>query len=69
MPKAAQQPRKSIYSVHPGVFMYEQLMKLGFKLGKDVRICPCETIIPFYRNHDEVKHWLKVAYDRDEKMR
>lgn len=100
--------------------MYEQLLKLGFKLGKDVRICPCETIVPFYRNHviaqvkpatrtridfgfalgdlkpqgrlidtggfakkdrithripitsltdidDEVKHWLKVAYDRDEK--
>ncbi|HUE83937.1 MAG TPA: DUF5655 domain-containing protein, partial [Pyrinomonadaceae bacterium] len=100
--------------------MYEQLLKLASKLGKDVRVCPCETIVPFYRNHviaqvkpatrtridfgfalgdlkaqgklidtggfarkdrithripitaltdidDEVKHWLKVAYDRDEK--
>jgi hypothetical protein len=88
-------------------------------VGKDVKACPCQTIVPLYRNHvfaqikpttqtridfglalgdtkktpkrlidtggfakkdrithrfeiasvkdidDEVKHWLKVAYDRD----
>jgi len=97
---------------------YDELLKIGFKLGKDVKVCPCQTIVPFYRNHvfaqikpttrtridlgfalgntkpkgrlidtggfakkdrithrlpltsvaeidDEVKHWLKVAYDRD----
>lgn len=100
--------------------IYEELLKIGFKLGKDVKVCPCQTIVPFYRNHvfaqvkpstrtridvgyalgdmkpkgrlidtggyakkdrithripltavaeidDEVKHWLKVAYDRDAK--
>ncbi|MGH9933051.1 MAG: DUF5655 domain-containing protein [Pyrinomonadaceae bacterium] len=98
--------------------IYDELLKLGLKLGKDVKACPCQTIVPFYRNHvfaqikptttkrvdigfalgdmkpkgrlietggfakkdrithriplesvkdidGEVKHWLKVAYDRD----
>src|ERR1700687_3229702 len=96
--------------------IYEELLRLGTRVGKDVKICPCETIVPLYRNHvfaqikpttrtridmgfalkdapatgrlidtggfakndrithripitslaeidDEVKHWLKVAYD------
>jgi len=99
--------------------IYDALLKIGFKLGGDVKVCPCQTIVPLYRNHvfaqikpttrtridlgfalgdtkpkgrlidtggftkkdrithripltsvseidDEVKHWLKVAYDRDE---
>jgi hypothetical protein len=99
--------------------IYDQLLKLGLKTGKDAKACPCQTIVPLYRNHvfaqikpttqtridlgfalgdmkpkgrlidtggfakkdrithripitslndidDEVKHWLKVAYDRDE---
>jgi hypothetical protein len=99
--------------------IYEQLLKVGLKVGKDVKACPCQTIVPFYRKHvfaqikptttkridigfalgdlkptgrlidtggfakkdrithriplesvsdidDEVNHWLKVAYDRDE---
>jgi hypothetical protein len=98
--------------------IYDELLKVGLKIGKDVRACPCQTIIPFYRKHvfaqikpttrtridlgfalgdmkpkgrlidtggftkkdrithripitsleeidDEVKRWLKVAYDRD----
>ena len=98
--------------------IYDDLLKLGLKLGKDVKACPCQTIVPLYRKHvfaqikpttrtridlgfalgnakvegrlidtggfakkdrithripltsledidDEVKHWLKVAYDRD----
>ena len=100
--------------------IYDALLKLGLKIGKDAKACPCQTIVPLYRNHvfaqikpttqtridmgfalgdmkptgrlidtggfakkdrithripitslddidDEVKHWLKVAYDRDEK--
>jgi len=100
--------------------IYDALLKLGLKTGKDVKACPCQTIVPLYRNHvfaqikpttqtridmgfalgdmspmgrlidtggfakkdrithripitslkdidDEVKHWLKVAYDRDGK--
>jgi len=100
--------------------IYDQMLKIGLKVGKDVKACPCQTIVPLYRNHvfaqikptttkridigfalgdmlpmgrlidtggfkkkdrithriplespadidDEVKHWLKVAYDRDAK--
>jgi Domain of unknown function (DUF5655)/Domain of unknown function (DUF4287) len=98
--------------------IYDALLKLGLKVGKDAKACPCQTIVPLYRKHvfaqikptthtridlgfalgdmkakgrlidtggfakkdrithripiesvkdidDEVKHWLKVAYDRD----
>lgn len=98
--------------------LYDKLLKLGLKTGKEAKACPCATIVPLYRNHvfaqikpttqtridmgfalgdmkptgrlidtggfakkdrithripitsmedidDEVKHWLKVAYDRD----
>src|SRR5262245_17179550 len=98
--------------------VYDELLDLGLSLGKDVKACPCQTIVPLYRNHviaqikpttnsrvdmgfalkdtkvkgrlidtggfakkdrithripitsvdeidDEVKHWLKVAYDMD----
>jgi hypothetical protein len=98
--------------------LYDALLKLGLKTGKEAKACPCQTIVPLYRNHvfaqikpttqtridmgfalgdmkptgrlidtggfakkdrithrieitskddidEEVKHWLKVAYDRD----
>ena len=98
--------------------IYDALLKLGLKTGKEAKACPGRTIVPLYRNHvfaqikpttqtridmgfalgdlkptgrlidtggfakkdrithripiaslsdidDEVKHWLKVAYDRD----
>lgn len=99
--------------------IYSALLKLGLSMGKDTKACPCQTIVPLYRNHvfaqikpttqtridfglalgdtkktpkqlidtggfakkdrithrfeitslkdidDEVKRWLKVAYDRD----
>lgn len=98
--------------------IYDALLKTGLKVGKDVKACPCQTIVPLYRKHvfaqikpttnkridlgfalgdmkakgrlidtggfakkdrithripitstrdidDEVRHWLKVAYDRD----
>jgi hypothetical protein len=31
--------------------LYEQLLKIGFSLGRDVRACPCKTMVPLYRNH------------------
>ena len=31
--------------------LYEQLLKLGFSLGKDVKASPCRTMVPLYRNH------------------
>jgi uncharacterized protein DUF5655/uncharacterized protein DUF4287 len=98
--------------------LYDKLLKIGLKTGKEAKACPCTTIVPLYRNHvfaqikpatqtridigfalgdmkakgrlidtggfakkdrithripitsvedidEEVKHWLKVAYDRD----
>src|SRR4029079_8797877 len=98
--------------------IYDALLKLGLSAGKDVKACPCQTIVPLYRKHvfaqinpttqtrvdlgfalgdmkatgrlidtggfakkdrithripitsvkdidDEVKRWLKMAYDRD----
>jgi Domain of unknown function (DUF5655)/Domain of unknown function (DUF4287) len=31
--------------------LYERLLKLGLGLGKDVKACPCKTMVPFYRHH------------------
>src|SRR6185503_1408240 len=31
--------------------IYDALLKLGLKTGKDVKACPCQTIVPLYRNH------------------
>ncbi|OJW70273.1 MAG: hypothetical protein BGO68_01925 [Candidatus Amoebophilus sp. 36-38] len=98
--------------------IYESILSISYNLGKDVKACPCKTIVPLYRNHvfaeikpttrnridlglalggmrmssrlistggyekkdrityripltslseidDEVRHWLKVAYDLD----
>jgi hypothetical protein len=31
--------------------LYDRLLELGLKLGKDVKACPCQTMVPLYRNH------------------
>jgi hypothetical protein len=31
--------------------LYDKLLKLGLALGKDVKACPCQTIVPLYRTH------------------
>ena len=31
--------------------LYDALLKLAFSIGKDVKACPCRTIVPLYRNH------------------
>lgn len=31
--------------------LYEQLLRLAFELGADVKACPCKTIVPLYRKH------------------
>jgi hypothetical protein len=31
--------------------IYDELLSLGRSLGKDVRVCPCQTMVPLYRNH------------------
>jgi hypothetical protein len=98
--------------------IYEELVRMARSLGDDVRVSPCQTIVPLYRNHvfaqikpstqtrvdlglslkdmktperlvdtggfakkdritrripissladidDEVRHWMKVAYEMD----
>ncbi len=31
--------------------LHDTLVKLGRSLGKDVKVCPCQTIVPLYREH------------------
>jgi hypothetical protein len=31
--------------------IYDALLKLGRSLGPDVKVCPCQTMVPFYRKH------------------
>lgn len=31
--------------------VYDVILKLGLALGSDVKICPCKTMVPFYRRH------------------
>jgi hypothetical protein len=31
--------------------LYDRLLRLGLGLAKDVKACPCKTIVPLYRNH------------------
>ena len=31
--------------------VYDRLLRLGKSLGKDVKACPCKTIVPLYRRH------------------
>jgi hypothetical protein len=31
--------------------VYDALLTLGVSLGRDVKACPCKTIVPLYRRH------------------
>src|SRR5947199_9829248 len=31
--------------------IHDALIELGRSLGSDVKVCPCQTIVPLYRNH------------------
>ncbi len=31
--------------------IYDKLLRLGLSLAKDVKACPCETMVPLYRHH------------------
>ena len=31
--------------------VYEELLRLALALGRDVKACPCQTIVPLYRKH------------------
>jgi hypothetical protein len=31
--------------------IYDGILKLGLALGRDVKVCPCKTMVPLYRQH------------------
>jgi hypothetical protein len=31
--------------------IYVELLKLGRSMGEDVKVCPCKTMVPLYREH------------------
>lgn len=45
--------------------IHDELIKLGKSLGEDVKICPCKTIVPLYRNHvfAEIKPSTRTRID------
>ena len=52
-------PKSSLRPIH------DALVELGRSLGKDVRVCPCKTMVPFYREHvfAEVKPSSRTRID------
>src|SRR5262245_38113843 len=38
-------PKSALRPIH------DALIKLGQSMGSDVKVCPCQTIVPLYRNH------------------
>jgi hypothetical protein len=51
--KAAEGNVEKMYSGKKAALrpLYDQLLKLGLSVAKDVKACPCQTIVPLYRNH------------------
>lgn len=45
--------------------IHDELIKLGKSLGEAVKICPCKTIVPLYRNHvfAEIKPSTRTRID------
>ncbi len=45
--------------------VYDALLKLGRSMGGDVKVCPCQTMVPFYRNHvfAQIKPATKTRID------
>lgn len=38
-------PKAGLRAIH------DRLMSVGLKIAKDVKACPCQTMVPLYRNH------------------
>jgi len=45
--------------------IHDEILRLGRQLGKDVKVCPCRTIVPLYRNHvfAEIKPATRTRID------
>ncbi len=50
---AAEQYVENMFSGNKAALrpMYEKLLRLGLSLGRDVKACPCRTMVPLYRKH------------------
>lgn len=50
--KTAEQWVESMFEKKPLLRpLYDAALKFGMSLGKDVKVCPCQTMVPFYRNN------------------
>ena len=50
----AQAPKyvEEMYAKKPDLKpIHDALIELGRSMGPDVKVCPCQTIVPLYRNH------------------
>ena len=45
--------------------LYDKLLDVAFAIAPDVKVCPCKTIIPLYRNHvfAQIKPTTKTRID------
>ena len=45
--------------------IHDALVELGRSLGRDVKVCPCQTMVPLYRNYQfaQVKPTTKTRID------
>jgi hypothetical protein len=45
--------------------LHDRIVKLARKLGRDVKVCPCKTIVPLYRKHvfAEIKPAIRTRID------
>lgn len=50
--QAAEKYVAAMFANKPGLLpVYDELLKRGLALGRDVKACPCKTMVPLYRNH------------------
>jgi Domain of unknown function (DUF5655)/Domain of unknown function (DUF4287) len=50
--QAAERYVEAMFASRPGLRpLYDELLKRGLGLARDVKACPCQTIVPLYRNH------------------
>ena len=45
--------------------IYDELLRLGLSIGPDAKACPCQTIVPLFRNHvfAQIKPTTKTRID------
>lgn len=57
---------EAMYEKKPGIRpVHDRIITLSRALGKDVKVCPCQTIVPIYRRHviAQIKPSTKARLD------